>query len=144
MSETGSRKGILTPANSPGHWVIGRLWVGYNGQFYFCESYDPRMGFWLRNIANPSDRRNISERAPTRTFHKPRGVLAKSDLIPEREYHAVDLVNGPFESKPMDYTQALAAPFGVAIFDEAYRARARLAEAAHQDRLVKGGSPGAS
>lgn len=30
---------------------------------YLCDSYDRSCGFWMTNIADVSDRRNVSERA---------------------------------------------------------------------------------
>jgi hypothetical protein len=37
---------------------------------YLCDSYDPEIGYWMTNVADPTDRRNVSERAIGRTFHK--------------------------------------------------------------------------
>ena len=66
---------VLTPENSPNHSVVGRYWAGYGSDqgatvIYYCDSYDPACGYWLTNTHNAADRRNVSERAIGRTFHK--------------------------------------------------------------------------
>lgn len=61
--------GIKTPETHPVHPVIGWNFAGYDGKFYYCDSYDPRIGFWVQEIGNPENRKNISERAIGRTFH---------------------------------------------------------------------------
>jgi len=136
MRSSDSRDEILTPANSPDHWAIGRLWVGWNSQIYYCDSYDPRLGFWMTNIADASDRRNISERAPTRTFHEVRGIWRGSDLKAGMGYHAVDLANGPFEARSVSYEEALGMPVHVGVFANDWEARiaAASAERAHKER----------
>lgn len=55
-----------------GKWseqVVGRRYRNPEGNTYACTEYDPRIGFWMENVANPSDRRNVSERAIDRTYH---------------------------------------------------------------------------
>lgn len=52
--------------------IIGLRYVGWNGEIYLCESYNPRQGFWMQNVDNSEDRRCISERAIDRTFHRVR------------------------------------------------------------------------
>lgn len=37
---------------------------------YLCDSYDQNHGFWLTQVDDPSNRRNVSERAIGRTFHE--------------------------------------------------------------------------
>ena len=51
-----------------GH-TVGSLFRGMDG-VYRCTSYDSRQGFWMRNETDPSDWRNVSERAIGRTYHK--------------------------------------------------------------------------
>jgi len=41
----------------------------YEGAIYKCVSYDPKIGYWMQNVDDPKDRRNVSERAIGRTFH---------------------------------------------------------------------------
>lgn len=132
------RNTILTPQNSPDHWAIGRLWVGWNSQIYYCDSYDPSMGFWMTNIGDAGDRRNISERAPTRTFHEVRGMWRQADLKAGMAYHMVDLANGPFELREVTYDEALEAPVHVGVFASDWEARtaARTAERAHKERCA--------
>jgi len=47
---------------------VGKRYRGWNGQTYLCESFD-LAGFWMRNVADPADRRNVSVRALGSTFH---------------------------------------------------------------------------
>ena len=63
---------IITPQTNPDHHTVGRRFKAWNDgpQVYFCDSYDPRMGYWMTNETNPEDRRNVSERAIGRTFHQ--------------------------------------------------------------------------
>lgn len=62
----------LTPGsakNESFHPTVGHLWKGLDGT-YRCTAYESRYGFWMVNIEDPTDRRNVSERAPGRTFHR--------------------------------------------------------------------------
>ncbi len=122
MSTSEATPGLKTPQTDPGHHVLGRLWVGYPGLVYYCDSYDPRLGYWLTNIANSSDRRNVNEKAPGATFQSIRGHWAKGDLREGIEYFSVDLLHTPCEVKPMTYDEAVAAPVNVAIFADAWDA----------------------
>lgn len=47
---------------------VGRTFRGWNGERYKCESMDDA-GYWMVNVKDPRDRRNISARAIGRTFH---------------------------------------------------------------------------
>lgn len=51
------------------HWCVGQRFRGMDG-IYLCTSYDSRSGFWMENEADSSDKRNVSERAPERTYHR--------------------------------------------------------------------------
>ncbi len=73
--------GLITPATHPDHAVVGMVWDGWDGFSYFCDSYDPAIGYWMTLVGAPADRRadtsgpyrrNVSERAIHRTFHRPR------------------------------------------------------------------------
>lgn len=61
----------ITPESHPDHTVVGHKFVGPFGT-YFCDSYDPNLGFWMTNVDDPEDRRNVSERAINRTYHNVR------------------------------------------------------------------------
>lgn len=70
---------IKTPQTDPDHYTIGQHFSAYDGHIYYCDSYDPRIGFWMiRADAPPGHledqygewRRNVSERAIGRTFHR--------------------------------------------------------------------------
>lgn len=82
---TDPRFALKTPETHPTHETIGRDFVGHdklNGSGaarYFCESYDPRIGFWMVRVDCPADhladefgpyRFNVSERAIGATFHR--------------------------------------------------------------------------
>lgn len=49
--------------------TVGYDFKSYEGKIYHCESYDASIGFWMVNKEDPSDRRNVSERAIGSTFH---------------------------------------------------------------------------
>ena len=73
---------ILTPETHPDHDVIGRRFRFFGGE-YICDSYATDCGFWM-TPANPEqpypfdlsatprkdERRNVSERAIGRTYHR--------------------------------------------------------------------------
>lgn len=64
---------IKTPKTHPDHHVVGHYFAGYScstgkTEIYFCDSYDSRIGYWMTNVNESKDRKNISERAIGRTF----------------------------------------------------------------------------
>lgn len=63
---------IKTRQTHPDHQVVGHFFTAWNDgeQVYYCDSYDPAIGYWMTNIRNIQDRRNVSERAPGRTYHE--------------------------------------------------------------------------
>lgn len=61
---------IKTPETHPDHHTVGRRFRAWDGNTYYCDSYDPRIGYWMTNESDPADRRNVSERAIGRTFHE--------------------------------------------------------------------------
>lgn len=66
---------LITPETHPHHDIVGHYFGGYSlkhdrATVFFCESYDPRSGFNLRDLADATDLRNVSERAVGRTFHE--------------------------------------------------------------------------
>lgn len=55
--------------------VVGRYFGGHSMQteqseVYICDSYDPRMGYWLTSVSidGKVERKNVSERAIGRTY----------------------------------------------------------------------------
>ena len=74
-------EGLVTPQTDPQHDTVGHYFAGptlFNDigksdaqpPIYYCDSYDPRMGYWMTEKSNPSNRRNVSERAIGRTYRK--------------------------------------------------------------------------
>lgn len=59
----------MLAANARESSVIGLWWRGWNEQVYYCDSHDPSIGLWMTNVLLPSDRRNVSPQAISRTFH---------------------------------------------------------------------------
>jgi hypothetical protein len=59
---------IKTPQTDPDHPVVGHYFKGTYGLTYYCESYDPSIGYQM-NATDGSRRTNVSERAIGRTFH---------------------------------------------------------------------------
>jgi hypothetical protein len=70
MSEELRHGQILTPETSPDHWAIGHLYRGWDGKVYYCDSYEHPQGFWMTEVDNESNRRNVSFLAVGGTFHK--------------------------------------------------------------------------
>lgn len=60
---------IKTPQTHPDHHTVGHEFKAWDGKRYFCDSYDPRIGYWMTEVGNPDNRTNVSERAIGRTFH---------------------------------------------------------------------------
>jgi hypothetical protein len=50
---------------------VGKRYRGWDGNVYLVESWDKRTGFWLRDV-NSGARKDISERAIDRTYHRVR------------------------------------------------------------------------
>lgn len=63
-------KEIKTSITHPNHHTVGHYFKDWNGQYYFCDSYDPRSGYWMTGVLDSMDRKNVSERAIGRTFHE--------------------------------------------------------------------------
>lgn len=66
---------IKTPQTHPDHHTVGHYFGGHSletntTEVYYCDSYDPAIGYWLTNARNPAERKNVSERAIGRTFHE--------------------------------------------------------------------------
>jgi hypothetical protein len=64
---------VLTVKNRPDHHVIGQFYTGWTTgqqQIYYCDCWVQNAGYWMTNVRDPSDRRNISERAIDRTYHR--------------------------------------------------------------------------
>jgi len=64
--------GIITPKTHPDHETVGHNFRSWDG-VWFCDSYDPRIGYWMTEVGNKQNRKNVSERAIGRTFHLVRG-----------------------------------------------------------------------
>jgi hypothetical protein len=61
----------LTATKEDYHSTVGnRFRFPFEGRTYRCTSYDSRQGFWMENVDDAKDRRNVSERAIGRTFHR--------------------------------------------------------------------------
>ncbi len=67
------RARIITPKTNKNHHTVGHYYAGHSYEskrieIYFCDSYDPRQGYWMTNVNRKEDRKNVSERAIDRTF----------------------------------------------------------------------------
>lgn len=49
---------------------VGETFRGHDGKRYLCDGYDPQQGYWMTEIGNPDERRNVSERAIGTNFIK--------------------------------------------------------------------------
>lgn len=114
---------IKTPQTHPDHDVVGQYFVGWTSEVYLCDSYDTSMGFWMTNILDPKDRRNVSERAIGRTFHEKAGqVRPHHPHHADAEYVVVDLDNIDAGVQPFPSAEAAAHadPRRIVFFDSYY------------------------
>lgn len=78
---------VMVASDHPDHHTIGRFFrftpFGRETQTYFCDSWVENAGYWMTNVADPSDRRNVSERAIGRTYH-----LLRNDFPTEQHLTA--------------------------------------------------------
>lgn len=77
---------IKTADTDPNHHTVGHLFGGPDSQkpggaIWYCDSYDPRMGYWMTRCDDPSRRTNVSERAIGRSFHTVYGTVRRN--LPE-------------------------------------------------------------
>jgi hypothetical protein len=70
---------IATPYTHPDHETIGRIFKFWDGHRYYCDSWEENLGFWMTRVDAPPEnradkmgefRKNVSERAIGRTFHR--------------------------------------------------------------------------
>ncbi len=61
---------IKTPETNPDHHTIGRKFSAWDGEIYYCDSWEENAGYWMTQVKNSEIRRNVSERAIGRTFHQ--------------------------------------------------------------------------
>lgn len=102
-------KPVMTPEAYPQHPTIGRFFsAGIGNEVYFCDSYEPRLGFWMTNVVDASDRRNVSEMAINRTFHT-LDDSSKPKKDEGRHYWAVDTRLPPAQWTATRVTEAEAA-----------------------------------
>jgi hypothetical protein len=67
----------------PTQWVTGVVGKRYKrafGGIVVCFGYDPRHGFWMRDVEPPHQEHNVSERAIGRTYHTVRLKLGSWNL----------------------------------------------------------------
>jgi hypothetical protein len=60
---------VKTVETDPNHAVIGKVFHAWDGKDYLCDSWDENMGFWMTDVSDPTNRKNVSERAIGATFH---------------------------------------------------------------------------
>lgn len=65
---------IKTAQTDPNHQIVGQFfkaWSMYHpGQtVYYCDSWVEDMGFWMVNVYDANERRNVSVNAIGRTYH---------------------------------------------------------------------------
>jgi hypothetical protein len=52
--------------------VVGKIFNAWDNCQYYCDSFDPRIGYWMTQIGDSSIRRNVSERAIGSSFREVR------------------------------------------------------------------------
>ena len=110
---------VKTLQTHPNHRTIGYIYRGWNGQMYYCDSYDPRCGFWMTNVLVETDRRNVSERAIDRTFHNWNIAQWRAhELNPDNQHWVVDTrdVAGGFTPKLVPFVEATMLDWRSVIF----------------------------
>lgn len=88
---------IKTALTHPKHETIGHIFRGWDGQLYYCDSFDPRIDFFMTNILDRSIRKDVSVRAIGRTFHQ-QSTCSKpqpGDEFCGRVYYVVDTLMAP-------------------------------------------------
>jgi len=61
---------IKTSETDPNHHTIGQSFRAWDGEIYYCDSWEENSGYWMTQVKNNEIRRNVSERAIGATFHK--------------------------------------------------------------------------
>ena len=72
---------ITLPNQVPNHETVGHYFMNWNGEVFYCDSYDSSSGFWMTNIKTPPDRihmqdegsifrKNVSVNVIGKTFHR--------------------------------------------------------------------------
>ena len=89
---------IITRQTHPDHHTVGHFFTSFHN-VYYCDSYDPDCGYWMTNINEMLDRRNVSERAIGRTYHEvyKRDRLGITEAVAsevERAYHSEEEIHG--------------------------------------------------
>lgn len=139
--------GVLTPKERPNHHVIGRYFRAWDGQVYFCDSYDPRIDYYMTNVLDASLRKDVSTRAPGRTFHeigtqdRPTSV----DKVRDVTHYAVDTTAAPEAMVPVPVhdRDCLDLPERTALFQHEFEAKRfigivlKAAETLRQERADK-------
>lgn len=69
-----SHSEVKTPQTHPDHQTVGHFFDAHDGKVYYCDSYDPRIGFWMTPV-DEGERKNVSERAIDRTYHTIRWMM---------------------------------------------------------------------
>lgn len=121
-----ANRDVLTPKERPNHHAIGRYYRAWDGQVYYCDSYDPRVDYYMTNVLDASHRKDVSPRALGRTFHeigtqdRPRVPWAIRDY----SNFAVDTTLSPDEMEPkeLEYADCFGLPERVALFYNKFEA----------------------
>lgn len=59
----------VTLQSHPEHHTVGKHFVSWGGEIFFCESHDQN-GYWMFPTAGHDNWKLVSERAIGRTFHE--------------------------------------------------------------------------
>lgn len=59
---------------------VGHIYDAWDGKTYRIASHDPQVGYWVEELGNPSNRRDISERALGSTFHHSKWCTCETGL----------------------------------------------------------------
>lgn len=131
---------VKTIQTHPGHRTIGYIYCGWDSQMYYCDSYDPRDGFYMTNVLNEAERKCVSERAIERTFHNWNIPQWRAHELNENNQHwmvdARDEADG-FVPRLVSFDEATRLDWRCIIFISEHEARSfarRLSKAAEAKR----------
>lgn len=137
------RNARYTPAEKPNHHAIGRYFRAWDGQVYFCDSYQWGPDYGMVNVVDRTVRKEVSTAAIGRTFHE----LGTADRpacvndICDMEKYAVDTLVAPEDLTAvlLDDKDCVGMPHSTALFYAKYEAERfiRAVQKAKTDRIAE-------
>jgi hypothetical protein len=91
------RSVIITPLTNPNHHAVGRYFKGWDGQVYYCDSYQYGPDYGMVNVVDRTVRKEVSSAAINRTYHEvgTQNRPALAEEVQDRQNYAVDTLVEP-------------------------------------------------